>query len=211
MIQLLARRRKPRLLDIGCGNGRFGLECAQAIGASEFLGIDSDATVILDAMKSLPARDTRFRFEVGDFTALPIQSERFDAAVSQDAIYLAKDAKAALKQARSALRTDGQFTMTAYVAANVAEGGVANRDEAFWVRKLKACRFSQIEIEDLSEEWRRVAHELHTFRLNLCSGSTTRDQDIFKIAQISRRMLGLDGRKGFLESVRRIRLTAISH
>ncbi len=163
---------------------------------------------IAKARRLMKPPDCATSFAIGDFTIPQNFGTPFDAVISQDAIYLAKNADESLAAVASLLRRGGLMTFTAYVAPDVAEGGVFKRDVAFWKIRLQKIGMHSISLEDLTERWRIAGRKMHLHRLRLCSAATL-DPYLHQAARISRRMLGLDGRKGFLDSVRRIRWTAI--
>ncbi len=72
----------PRVLDVGCGSGRFAVAIAKA-GATEVLGLDF-APSMLDIARRLAEREgvaDRCRFEQGDFMARRFD-EQFDVTLA---------------------------------------------------------------------------------------------------------------------------------
>lgn len=82
-----------RLLDIGCGAGRFMVLASQR-GAT-VSGIDAAAPLIALARERLPEADLR----VGDMEALPYNDDSFDVVVGLDAFSFAADPVRALREA----------------------------------------------------------------------------------------------------------------
>ena len=69
-----------RVLDLGCGDGRFALAVAPA--ASSVRGVDPDAEAIAAAKKNArKSRVRNVRFVVGAAQDLPYPHEAFDVVI----------------------------------------------------------------------------------------------------------------------------------
>lgn len=115
-LELLAPRRGERILDLGCGDG-FLTARLQASGC-RVLGVDSSPEQVEAARsRGVPA-------ELADAARLSFEGE-FDAVFSNATLHWVRDADAALRGVRRALRPGGRF-----VAELGGEGCVARIREA---------------------------------------------------------------------------------
>jgi SAM-dependent methyltransferase len=99
-----------RLADLGCGYGRHLVSLA-AGGAERLVGVDRSALLLAEARK-LPTEAQLVR---GDLRALPLRDRSLDAAACfYSAMFLGtdEDARAALVEARRALKPRGLLVLT---------------------------------------------------------------------------------------------------
>jgi SAM-dependent methyltransferase len=90
-----------RLLDVGCGDGRF-LALATERGA-EVSGLDADPAAVARARRRVPGADVR----TGVMDDLPWPDAGFDAVVGVNAFQYARDIDLALGEALRVLRPGG--------------------------------------------------------------------------------------------------------
>ena len=78
-----------RVLDAGCGNGRFGRAVAAHVGSVEYTGIDSDPALVDAARRQLDTlgQSVSVRLAVGDLLLEPL-ADHLDADASFDCIGL---------------------------------------------------------------------------------------------------------------------------
>lgn len=102
----------PRLVDLGCGDGRLTAELGRRMGASSTLGIDSSAAM-------LAAASTRsaegIRFELGDIGPWE-QPDSYDVVFANASMHWVPDHAAVLARWSRSLRAGGQ--LAAQVPAN---------------------------------------------------------------------------------------------
>ena len=95
---------EARLLDAGCGAGRFlRLVAATGIGA-ELSGIDAAPALVDIARERVPGGD----FQVGDLEELPYGDASFDVVTSFNALSYATDPATALAEAARVTRLGGK-------------------------------------------------------------------------------------------------------
>jgi SAM-dependent methyltransferase len=92
-----------RLLDVGCGDGRF-LSLAAARGA-DVSGVDADPAAVARAQRRVPAADVR----TGVMEDLPWANAGFDSVVGFNAFQYARDIDVALGEALRVLRPGGRL------------------------------------------------------------------------------------------------------
>lgn len=95
-----------RLLDVGCGAGRF-CRIARDRGAT-VAGLDATTELIEIARERTPDGE----FTVGDMQALPWQDDSFDVVTGFHSFFLAADMVAALREARRVARPGGTVALT---------------------------------------------------------------------------------------------------
>jgi SAM-dependent methyltransferase len=111
LAELCGRYRQPRVLDIGCGDGRHLRALAPRIGAG--LGIDVSAVAIRAAAEAAAP------FPHLEFRVLPVEKlpatprEPFDLALFVGSLEHMADPRAALEAAHSRLHADGRMVVVA--------------------------------------------------------------------------------------------------
>src|SRR5215204_5036867 len=100
-----------RILDAGCGPGFYVAELAEKVRPDGFVvGVDQSADMLgLAAARSAGRSNVEFR--EGEATALPVQDEEFDAAVSVQMLEYLTDVDAALGELYRALRPGGRVAL----------------------------------------------------------------------------------------------------
>lgn len=102
-----ANGRRPRLLDVGCGDARF---TSDAAARASVVGVDRSARALAFARKLVPAA----RFSVSGAEALPFASESFDIVTLLDVIEHIPDGDEprVVAEARRVLRRGGRLVVS---------------------------------------------------------------------------------------------------
>jgi SAM-dependent methyltransferase len=79
----LRLRSGARVLDLGCGHGRYGLAFAER--GADVAGVDVAITLLLQAKRFASEGGLRARWVRGDMRRVPLRSESCDAVVLMDA------------------------------------------------------------------------------------------------------------------------------
>lgn len=106
-----------RLLDVGCGAGRFARMAADR--GAEVAGLDATAAFVEIAGERVLGGD----FRTGDMEALPWEDASFDVVTGFNSFFIADDMPAALREARRVLRPRGAFAMTVFGRPEHNRGG----------------------------------------------------------------------------------------
>lgn len=101
-----------RLLDVGCGAGRF-CRIARDRGAT-VAGLDATSEFIEIATQRTPDGE----FAVGEMQALPWPDDSFDVVTGFHSFFLAADMAAALREARRVTRPGGTVALTIFGRPN---------------------------------------------------------------------------------------------
>jgi len=99
-----------RVLDVGCGAGRF-LDVVARLGA-EVVGVDASSSV--DAAYALLGRDDGVHIVQADIFALPFVSETFDACYAIGVIQHTPDPPGSVVGLRDVMRRGGHLALTCY-------------------------------------------------------------------------------------------------
>lgn len=113
MAELLDLDQGKLLVDLGCGRGGPGLWIARRTGA-RLVGVDLSAQAVQQAGKRAAdfGLEGRARFVVGDFSATGLPSAAHDAVVCVDALFLALDREAAMREMARILRPGGRLVLS---------------------------------------------------------------------------------------------------
>ena len=115
-----------RVVDIGCGTGYAVMVMAKAFPASTFVGYDLADDAIARARAEAAAEGlTNVRFEVCDVATLAVE-ERYDVAISLDAIHDQVDPRGVLSRIHAGLVPGGTYLMVEPAASSNLEDNVAN-------------------------------------------------------------------------------------
>ena len=102
-------------IDLGCGRGGPGLWVARETGAN-LTGIDISEAAVKHATNRVGLFDLegQAQFQVGDFINTKCSDERYDGAMSVDALFLVPDKAAAVHEVARVLRPGALFVFTTY-------------------------------------------------------------------------------------------------
>ncbi len=158
MLQIVGPVAGLKVVDLGCGEGRFCRMLADR--GADVLGIDLQAMFITyaDAKKG-----RREKYELGDMQHLDgISSDSFDLAVSYITLVDVPDQRAAITEAFRVLRPGGRF-----IACNVSPMASAWSDHGPWYVDERGVNLHFVLDDYANEGPRRVAwrsgHEITNF------------------------------------------------
>ena len=114
LVELTVARPLGDLLDVGCGQGRVLKLLASRAHRAVGVDIDSDARRLARA-ELLLAGTSNTTLRHGDMAALPFDDESFDTVILDDVLGNAKNAVAAVVEAKRLLRPDGRLLLLAGV------------------------------------------------------------------------------------------------
>lgn len=101
-----------RVLDLGCGDGRFAETCVGG-GAASYIGVDGSEAMIAEAVshhRKLPG--SRARFELADLEDYQPPPGSADIITSRMALHYVADLGPVLQTAHRALVTDGRLVIS---------------------------------------------------------------------------------------------------
>src|SRR3954469_22690664 len=107
VLALLDVKDAKSILDLGCGNGRITAEIASRVPEGRVVGVDASADMISLARQQYgPSVQPNLSFEVGDIRRIGYV-EKFDLAVSFNALHWIPEQGVALRAVHTALKPDG--------------------------------------------------------------------------------------------------------
>jgi trans-aconitate 2-methyltransferase len=107
LVDLLEDVEAPRLVDLGCGDGRLTSRLAARLGARRTIGIDNSAAMHDASIMPSPGD---VQFELSDLSTWESDSE-FDVVFSNAALHWAANHRAILRRWRHALDAGGQLVV----------------------------------------------------------------------------------------------------
>jgi ubiquinone/menaquinone biosynthesis C-methylase UbiE len=182
-----------RMVDLGCGTGQLGRYLAESI-QGDVVGIDNAE----GAMHRSPCESGSGRFVCADAARLPFADASFDVALAIDSLHLCPDVSAVLAEVQRVLLAGGVLIGSAY---RVADSLGKERPLRWWTTLLARTGLAVEHWVDVTPEWRRAMTAKHRRRWD----TRHRLIDVFgssalPVCQVSGRMLGEDGRPGFIET-----------
>jgi ubiquinone/menaquinone biosynthesis C-methylase UbiE len=110
------------VLDLGCGSGYAGRALREAKDAGRVYGLDGSPEMARNARSYTD--DPNVGYVVGDFDALPFETDSVDHAFSMEAFYYAPDPHNTLRELARIIRPGGTF----YCAVNYYEENVHSHE-----------------------------------------------------------------------------------
>lgn len=179
-----------KILDVGCGNGRF---CPTMINAgADYTGIDIAENLIKIAKKNYPAG----KFAIAAADSLPFPEQTFNAVVSIAVLHHLPSKnlrRRFLKEIRRVLKNNGEFIAVVWDLrpCYLLKAGKFKRFHYFLAEQFKiAGRASKLDFGDFYLPWQnKYQRYLHVFTLselrNLseAAGFKTIDSGILKSAR----------------------------
>ena len=109
--EALDARQGDRVVDVGCGPGFYSRELLDQVGPEgSVTGVDQSPQMLAVAKRRTEGF-ANVAFEEGDATALPVEGERFDRALSVQVLEYVRDIPAALAEMHRALRPGGRVVI----------------------------------------------------------------------------------------------------
>lgn len=108
VLERIAVDRDTRILDVGCGAGRFSRIAADRGAAVS--GLDATAAFVEIARQRVPDGD----FRVGDMETLPWATDSFDVVTGFNSFFIAADMVNALREAGRVARPGASVAMTVF-------------------------------------------------------------------------------------------------
>jgi ubiquinone/menaquinone biosynthesis C-methylase UbiE len=182
------------MIDVGCGGGLVGRYLAKSV-QGDVVGIDMAES----AMRSSHRESwSAARFVCADVARLPFAAASFDVALAIDCLHLCADLFGVLVEIRRTPVMGGVLIGSAY---RVADSLGKKRPRRWWTTMFSRAGFAVEDWIDVTQECKHTMTAKHRRRWD------ERDRliDMFgppalAACQVSERMLGEDGRPGFIDT-----------
>ncbi|VBM56242.1 methyltransferase type 11 [Burkholderia pseudomallei] len=182
-----------RVLDVGCGRGQLGFHLAQTV-CGTLVGVDFAESAVRAAQLELGRAAT---FVQADIVALPFMAASFNLVLAIDSLYLCDVPKTALAEIRRVLTAGGYLVGSTYRLVGPSS---ADRPPSWWEARLYEVGFEMQQWNDVTAEWRHVMTAKHQLRWSDRNRLiSSHGQKALAECLVSCRMLGLDGRPGFID------------
>jgi SAM-dependent methyltransferase len=147
------------LVHLGARSAGIGLWLAECT-RTQLIVADPDQPVLDSAMHACGAFDLEEfpSFQLAPFDATRLATGCAQAVVSVEALYLAQYPNDALCEMHRILDHGGVLLFDAYVAED-------DPNATGWVTALQRAGFDVLDIDDQTEQWRRITREQHLARL----------------------------------------------
>lgn len=201
---------RPRVVDLGCGTGGYGLWLANNLEADP-VGVDFSGVAIAEAAERARAAGAVWAsFRQADFHDLPLSAAGADAIVSLDALYLAADRAAALAEVKRVLRPGGLLIFTVYEPAAGHNSPLAIQQRA-WRREVTIAGLAIDTCRDMTAAWRNHMRRKHQKRWRQRSFLLERLGAWVKPElDVSSQMIGANGGAPFIDATERWEICARS-
>jgi SAM-dependent methyltransferase len=195
ILEMLALRSGDLLVDLGCGRGGPGLWLARETGA-HLVGLDFSPKGIALATRTAErfALSTPAHFRVASFDATGLPDGSADGVVSVDALPLALDRDAALRELRRVLRPGARAVFTAAKPADDQPPG-SSRTSA-WPDRVAGAGLELDHDEprpDVPSFWRRLycLWEQHEVSLRSALGDRATDNMLAEAREVAPKLATL--------------------
>jgi SAM-dependent methyltransferase len=147
MLDLCGQVTGKRILDVGCGEGRFCRMLAQR--GAQTVGLDPTSLLIQTAQQHKHPKGEYIR---GSGEKLPFESEGFDTVVFYLSLIDIPDFRSAIREANRVLRPGGSL-----VAGNLASHATTLASSLGWVKDDSGKRL-YFQIDNYLDEYGQVVH-----------------------------------------------------
>ena len=180
------------LLDLGCGTGLLGAWMAAQLRA-DLVAIDFSTVAISIARRLTADYETVKRtFRTASFDATDLEDRSITAAFSLDALYLANDPMASLKELHRVMVPGAPLVFTYYLHG---------QDRLDWSQLTREAGLNVLAVADLTANWRTRMKKKHLRRwARRHAIKKELGQDALPELSVTESMLGLRGRASFIES-----------
>lgn len=164
-IKSLGLTSDDQVLDVGAGLGGPARHIADNVGCSvTAVELQTDLNTLGEQLTDRCGLSENITHQVGDILTTPLPENGFDALVSWLTILHIPERKALFERCHGALKTGGGLFIEDFVAKHPidAETQKTLEQEVYchylptqstYQNDLKACGFSSLQMEDMSESW----------------------------------------------------------
>ena len=146
-----------RWIDIGCGSGAFTELLAQRYAPAEIQGIDPSEAQFAFARARPALRETTFL--QGDAMALPLETDRFDAAVMALVLFFVPDPAKGVAEMARVVRPGGTVSAYLWIAGEGPPAPFTVELAAFGATVARAPSADAARVEVLRALWRDAGLE----------------------------------------------------
>jgi cyclopropane fatty-acyl-phospholipid synthase-like methyltransferase len=150
-------------VDIACGMGGPGLWIARETGAN-LVGVDFSVKAIQLARERADqyGLGERARYQLADMAATNLPESQFDGAISIDALFLAPDKRAVLREVGHLLRPGAHFVFTNWEDRRLEPNTQGVSPEKIYdYRPLLNETFFEVECYEEAYDWERKMREVY--------------------------------------------------
>jgi len=132
MLELIGDVKGKKVLDLGCGDAKFGVELLQK-GCITYDGVEGSENMAKEAMKTLTG--TVGTVHLSSMETWNFQSSDYDLIVSRLALHYLADLKDIVQKAHKSLAYDGRFVFSVQhpVLTSSIKSAAASSSKADWI------------------------------------------------------------------------------
>jgi 2-polyprenyl-3-methyl-5-hydroxy-6-metoxy-1,4-benzoquinol methylase len=118
-LEFLEKNENAKLLDVGCADGRFTMECAHKIGCNEIFGVE------IDRVAARKAEERGVRVKVCDANnRMPFKNRSFDVVTANQVLEHIKNTDRFLTEVHRVLKDNGYLVLSTPNLASVHNLGL---------------------------------------------------------------------------------------
>lgn len=112
VVRLLDLKDGEKVLDIGCGGGKFLLKTAELFRKNNFTGLDISSDMFQSAKTEAEKQGLNIHFSVGDVQTLPFENQSFDRLIAMHMLYHVPSIDRALEEMARVVKEKGKVIIT---------------------------------------------------------------------------------------------------
>lgn len=132
LLELIGNVEEKKVLDLGCGDAKFGYELLQK-GCTSYDGVDGSDNMVREATKNL--NGTGGKVHLASMEAWHFEADHFDLVISRLAFHYVEELKVLFKEVHKSLTDNGKFIFSVQhpVLTSSTKSAVASSSKTDWI------------------------------------------------------------------------------
>jgi ubiquinone biosynthesis O-methyltransferase len=173
IIQLIGNVKGKKVLDVGCGTGRYSIPLAKK--GAEVHGIDISKGMLRLAKRN--STKLKIDFQIGNMLKIPFKKDTFDVVISNLAIDHVKDHRKALSEMQRVCKPGGKVIISTVHTDLI--GGKGKREALFIKAKVSVVSYGRRE-KDFKQALKNKVKNLRFYNLTVPKSAERLDSQMYR-------------------------------